>query len=163
MYRLDKDYWGACNKALKWIAENNIKTLEEAWEKCKRGDWMMWLYVHLHPDHIKERVLVAGLCVNTVRHLMKDIRSITAVDSAIAFGKGEISKHELKIAAADASYADTEYTIYYTAFAAAASYRDSDYAVDASYVAFSYDDSDLRKENQLKTAEICRKYLHPIF
>ena len=163
MYRLDKDHWNACFDALRWIEENNIKTLAEAWEKCERGDWLLWLYVHLHPDHVRERVLVAGLCANTVRHLMTDKRSIVAVDAAINFGEGKISGRNLRVAAAAASYADTDYSedVSYAAYAAAASYEDALNADEAAYYAAVA--SAKRKENQLKTAEICRKYLHPIF
>ena len=31
----------ACPEAIKWVGD---KTLQEAWDTCKRGDWMLWLY-----------------------------------------------------------------------------------------------------------------------
>ena len=125
--------WNACQDALDWIEENNIQSLKEAWEKCERGDWMLWLYIRVHPKNIRERVLAAGHCANTVRHLMKDDRSIKAVDAAIAFGEGKISKKELRTiyAAADAAYA----------------------AADAL----------AKIKIQTELTNICREYLHPIF
>jgi len=89
----------------------------------------------MYPDNLRELTLAKGHCANTVRHLMKDERSIAAVDAAIAFGEGKISADELESAYAAAAYA-----------AAVA-------AADAAYAA-------ARKENQQLTADICRKYLN---
>ena len=174
MYRLNKDHWDACSEAIEWLEENNIKTLAEAWEKCERGDWLLWLYVHLHPDHIRERTLVAGLCANTVRHHIKDKRSIVAVDAAIAFGEGKISECDLRVvvaaaeaAAVGAVYANNDYA--YASYASYASYAACiSSMVGASYYAsyaacYAAVVSAAREENQLKTANICRKYLQPIF
>jgi hypothetical protein len=49
--------------------------------------------------------LAKGLCANTVRHLMKDDRSIKAVDVAIAFGRDEATLDELDSAYAAAAAA----------------------------------------------------------
>ena len=152
MQRLNKENWDACPGALDWIEDNNIKSLEEAWEKCQRGDWMLWLYTRLHPENIRERVLAAGHCANTVRHLMTDKRSIAAVDAAIAFGEGKITEKELEKTCKAAFVAASAAYTYASAAAA--------YAADtATYVA-AYDN---KKENQLKKANICREYLHPLF
>ena len=85
---------------------------------------------------------------------MKDERSIKAVDAAIAFGEGKISRDELdaSASAADDAYADA----IYAAAAADAAY--------AAYVAFDADAAAAdfaaaKKENQQLTADICRKYL----
>ncbi|NLN02939.1 MAG: hypothetical protein GX174_13715 [Lentisphaerae bacterium] len=32
-----------CAKALEWLAENGITELADAWDRCHRGDWMLWL------------------------------------------------------------------------------------------------------------------------
>lgn len=37
-----KDH-GACEGGVDWVKENKIKTLAEAWDKCPRGDWMIWM------------------------------------------------------------------------------------------------------------------------
>ena len=49
----------------------------------------------MYPKNLRELTLAKGHCANTVRHLMKDQRSIDAVDAAIAFGEGKITKEEL--------------------------------------------------------------------
>ena len=108
------------------------KTLRGAWYSCPRGDWMLWLAQKLGVD-VRVLTLAKGLCANAVRHLMKDPRSVVAVDAAIAFGRGEMGEKELDAAAVDAD-------------AAAAG------AVDrASYAA--------RKRVWAKTADICRDIL----
>ncbi len=114
----------ACEEAVEWAGD---KTAEEVIATCYRGDWLLWLAYQLKVDD-RPFTLAKGHCANTVRHLIKDERSIKAVDAAIAYGNGEISKEELKNAAYPAAAASD---------AAAAE----------------------KALNQLKTADICRKYL----
>lgn len=94
-----------CESAIKWVEENNLTELRDAWDKCYRGDWMLWLYKKLKPANLRELTLAKGHCANTVRYLMKDERSITAVDTAIAFGEGRATRDELDAAAYDAAAA----------------------------------------------------------
>ena len=90
----------ACGPAIDWAGD---KTIEEIWATCHRGDWMLWLARKLDID---KRVLTIakGHCANTVRHLMKDERSIAAVDMAIKYGEGNATDTELAAAYA-AAYA----------------------------------------------------------
>ena len=123
----------ACPKAMEWVGN---KSWEECYATCHRGDWLLWLFKRTNPDDLRLLTLSKGHCANTVRHLMKDERSLKAVDAAIAFGEGKISREELNTSAAAA----------YAAFAAAAA-------------AAAADAADAKKENQQLTADICRKYL----
>jgi hypothetical protein len=159
----------ACEEAIKWCAENKFKTIEEAWEKCERGDWMLWLYKRLYPDNLRELTLAKGYCAHTIRHLMTDERSINAVDAAIAFGEGKISKVELRAytaaaaaasAAAAAYAAEGAYTADYASAATDAAYA-ADYAAYAASAAAdgAYTAVLVEKLNQRLTADICRKYL----
>jgi len=95
----------ACNEAIGW-AKN--KTANEVIEQCYRGDWLLWLFKKIDPENLQMLTLAKGRCSNTARHLMKDERSINAVDAAISFGEGRISIIELNAyaAAADAATAD---------------------------------------------------------
>lgn len=34
---------GACQPALDWCHEYNFKNLQQAWDKCERVDWLLWL------------------------------------------------------------------------------------------------------------------------
>jgi len=147
----------ACEEAVEWAGD---KTAKEIIDTCHRGDWLLWLAYKLEVDD-RPLALVKGHCANTVRHLMKDKRSIKAVDAAIAYGNGEISKKELKDAAyayassdaAAASYAAS----YAPSYAAAAAASFAAYA--AAYAASAASAAADRKSNELETADICRKYL----
>ena len=37
-------------------------SLDEAWQKCERGDWMLWFYAKKFPDDLKGLTLTKGLC-----------------------------------------------------------------------------------------------------
>ena len=129
----------ACKDAREWAGD---KSWQEIYNTCHRGDWLLWLFKRTNPDDLQLLILAKGHCANTVRHLMKDKKSIKAVDAAIAYGEGKISREELDAAAA--AYAAYTYAAAYAAYAA---YADAAYA-DAA-----------KKENQQLTADICRKYL----
>ena len=171
----------ACSDAKQWVGD---MTIEEAVQKCHRGDWLLWLSQKIDIG-LQPLTLAKGHCANTVRHLMKDERSTKAVDAAIAFGEGKITIEELHTyasaasayadaasayadadaarAAADAAYAARAASAYadaadasayassYAARAAAAYARADAYASDAYASA--------KKENQMMTADVCRKYI----
>ena len=157
----------ACSDAREWA---NDMTIEQAVGQCHRGDWLLWLAKKIDID-LQVLTLAKGHCANTVRHLMRDERSIAAVDMAIAYGEGLATLKELNDAAA-AAYAAAAYVAdayvadAYVADAAAAAYAaaayvaaayvaDADaYAYDAAYAAAYAADA-----NMLKTADICRKYI----
>lgn len=79
----------ACSDAIQWAKD---KSFEEIHSTCHRGDWLLWLFRRTNPDNFQLLTLAKGHCANTVRHLMKDERSIKAVDAAIAFGEGKNNK-----------------------------------------------------------------------
>ena len=43
------------NKTLVWGWCQQFQTLKQAWDACKRGDWMLWLWIK-HPDQITPKV-----------------------------------------------------------------------------------------------------------
>jgi len=166
----------ACEEACKWIAD---KTLQEAWDTCHRGDWMLTYYSRKYPEKKRELTLAKGHCANTVRHLMTDKRSLAAVDAAIAYGNSECSDEDLKKAAAEAADAYSAASAAYSAsYAAEAAYAAS-YAAEAAYAAASAAEAayaaasaaeaayaaasaaySARLKNKLETANICREYLN---
>ena len=171
----------ACSDAKKWAGD---MTIEEVVEKCHRGDWLLWLAARVRVES-RPLTFTKGHCANTVRHLMKDERSIKAVDAAIAYGEGKIDENQLAdavsaafAASADAAYVYATNAAYasdaaaaYTSYAADAAYAaaddDATYATNATYTAdaatyaaaAAYTADENRKENQLQTADICRKYI----
>jgi len=159
----------ACQEAKDWVGN---KTWVEAYETCPRGDWVLWLFSKTNPKDLQRLTLAKGHCANTVRHLMKDQRSINAVDAAISYGEGKVTIEVLNAAyaataayAADAAYAAAAYAAY-AAYAATAAADAAAYAYAATgaaaaysaYAAYDYDYA-AKKANQKLTADICRQYL----
>ena len=138
---------GACTEAKEWA---DGKSWQEVYDTCHRGDWLLWLYHRSKCYDFKKLTLAKGLCANTVRHLMKDERSLKAVDAAIAFGNGEISRDELNAAAASAAASAYAYDDASAAYASAA------YAYADASAAYA---SAARKQNSQKTADIVREVL----
>ena len=157
----------ACNPAREW-AKN--KSVEEIIQQCDRGDWLLWLALEMRLP-FKLLILARARCAKTVAHIMKDQRSIDAVNVFERFGMtDEVSLDELRKAAdaAKAAYvavipfphADfafliaatrTAYAVYATDYmvaesaAAAAAWASTD-TYTSAYI-----------ENQKQTADICRE------
>ena len=159
----------ACDEAIEWAGD---RTIEEIVKDCDSGDWLLELAKKIGIE-LQPLTLAKGHCANTVRHLMKNERSIKAVDMAIAFGGGKATMEELNNAAnaaADAAYDAVFYaaTLYATIVADAAIVGDASYAAYAAATAAAYAAGDAayttaayaaKKQNQKETAEICRKYI----
>ncbi len=149
----------ACKEAIEWVGD---KTIAQAWNECECSDWMFWIYMKTCPENSRELSLAKGHCANTVRHLMKDPRSIAAVDAAIAFGEGIIDKNQLNAAAYATYVAYVAAAAAAAATAAAAASYAYVAAAEASYAAYAAAAAAV-KQNPKQTADICRKYLHPEF
>jgi hypothetical protein len=153
-----------CDDAITFI--NSCNSLKQAWETCPRGDWMLWIASKLRIN-IRTLTLAKGLCAQTIVHLMKDPRSIAAVDMAILFGQNKCSLAQLNIAAYAAYAANAANTTANAANAAAyAANANAAYAAyAAAYAAYAaaaanlYTATIVKKENQLLTANICRQTL----
>jgi hypothetical protein len=166
----------ACGDAIEYV--KTCKSAKDAWINCSRGDWMLWLAKRLCVDD-RKLTLAKASCANQVRHLMKDQRSLDALDACYRYANGEISREELNTyahayaayAAAYAAYAAAAYaaSAAYAAYAAAAyaasaAYDAYDaYAADdayaAAYDAVAADAADARKGSLKKSADICREIL----
>jgi hypothetical protein len=135
----------ACESAREWAGDMPI---EEVVATCHQGDWLLWLAKKVDAD-LRLCTLAKGHYANTIRHLMKDERSINAVNVAIAFGEGKATREELDAAAAASrAAADAAYAAAADAYAAAA------YAAYAA-AADAYSDA----LNRQQTADICREYI----
>ena len=158
----------ACSGAREWVATQ--KNYKEAWQNCERGDWMLWLARKLKIDD-RKLTLAKFKCANQVRHLMKDQRSLAAIDAAEKYGNGDISRGELNDdadAAAAAAYAAAAYAAYAAyAAATAAAYAAADAAAyaaaDAAAAAAAYDAAyaaaAAQKASLKKSADFCREIL----
>jgi hypothetical protein len=104
----------ACSDAIKWIESNSITTLAQAWDKCQRPDWMLWLN-DKEIITIDDRTLrlFACRCVKetpigdgrTVWDLLTDDRSRNAVEVAERYANGDATDDELTSAMYAASTA----------------------------------------------------------
>lgn len=171
--------------------------LEKFITSCKKGNWILWLFealnktcdkkpidffnlpksfsefIDIYPDFIddnyKLRILVAGHCANTVRHLMNDERSIQAVDVALKFGEDKATQDEfyeglragvsayLDAIFNGAAYESVVQAVMGNACAAAACAANA-VAIGAGFVDKEII-SDVYDQNQKLTADIARKYL----
>jgi hypothetical protein len=166
-----------CREVLRFRMQ--YQTFQEAWQACPRGDWMLWIAQKVGVD-LRTLMRAKALCALTVRHLMKDERSIKACEVALKFADGEATREELAAAAADAdaAYAAAAAAAAYADDAAAAAYADAAYAAytaayadayaaDAAadadaYAANADADADAdaaRIKSQQQTADICREHL----
>lgn len=86
----------ACEDSREWAKG---KTWPEIFETCHRGDWLLWLFKRANPESLKELTRAKAHCALTVRHLMKDQRSINACEVALKFADGLATREELNAAA----------------------------------------------------------------
>ena len=139
----------ACKEAQEWAQG---KTFEEIYNTCHRGDWLNWLFAKTNPEDVQLLTLVKGHQANTVRHLMKDERSLKAIDTAIAFGEGRATREELNNAAAAAFAASAARAASAAGASAAYAAVEAAEAAEASY-------ANARQANLQLTADIFRKYI----
>ena len=104
----------ACEDSIDWVGD---KTIEQALADSQRGDWLLWLAKKLDLP-LNKLTLAKARCAKTVIHLMKDQRSIDAVNVAEKFGLDECTIEELNTTAAAAAAA--AFAAAYAAAAAAA-------------------------------------------
>ena len=100
---------GACIEALGWAEDYN--SLQEAWEVCERGDWMLWLLgkrvKKIGTLEHKKLVLIACQCARLALPYVQGVekRPLKAVETVEAWAKGDtsISMRDLKAAGAGAA------------------------------------------------------------
>jgi hypothetical protein len=160
----------ACHAARIWAEGKDFQTV---YDNCYRGDWLLWLFSETNPDDLQLLTLVKGHCAATVKHLMKDERSIKAVEAAILYGGGNITWEELNDAASAAYIAtDAAYIATDAAYIAAAdaaytaantdySYVPAEYSATAAFMAAQVfeQSTEARAKNQKETADIFRKFI----
>ena len=148
--QLLKDF-NACNDAEEWCTETKGGP-QALWNKCERGDWMLWLIGEIDPDR-KRLVLTACKCARLALKCVKkgDNRPLKAIETAEAWANGKkgVSLQDVKDAAAYAAdAADAAHAAAYAAYAANA-------ANAAAYAADAADDA-TRTETLKQCADIVR-------
>jgi len=142
----------ACEDAIDWLGD---RTPTQTLADCHRGDWLLW-WAKKAGVYRRKLVGCAGHCANTVRHLMKDARSIKGVDAAIAYGEGLLTEEELQAAYRAAAAAAV--TVGYRSAAADAAYCAVCGNSSAAAAAADRTASD-KAANQRQTADIVRRML----
>lgn len=124
----------ACGDAIAWLRKKNYPTLQEAWDNCERGDWMLWLLRQtVRPDADKlPFVRVAAACARmSLKHYEDtypdDDRPRKAIEAVERYAESP-SEDTRKAARAAADAADA--AAYATAYAANA-------AIDAANAAYA--------------------------
>jgi hypothetical protein len=130
----------ACSAAVKYASR--FPTLQDAWNTCERGDWMLWLIArttNLNDDaQLRKLTLAKARCAALVIDKMTDERCRHAVAVAEMFGLGKATRDELD-AAADAAYDAYAAYAYAAAYAAYAAYVACAAANVANAVNAAYD------------------------
>jgi len=116
----------ACEEAIMWVGDKN---LEQAWNDCHRGDWMLWLAAKIE---VERKLIVRAACACArlaLPHVPTgETRPLISIETAEKWSDGEATIEEVR-KAADATYADVAYTA-----ANAAAYA----AARAAYAAYAY-------------------------
>jgi len=136
----------ACHDAVEWA--DQFKSMQEVWDNCERGDWMLWLLGKQAgkpgTESRKKLVLTACRCARlTLKYVPKgEKRPLKAIQTAEKYAKGigDVSLQDVRdaaYAAADAAYAAyTAYAAYAAAYAAYAA-ADAAYAAADAYAAYA--------------------------
>ena len=165
----------ACDSAVAWVKSTKCRSLESAWKKCERGDWMLWYAgKKAGPEGDEKRkklVLAACACARLALPIWEkrypdDKRVRDCIETAEKWARNEATLEALQVsrrncyaaaaagaAAAYAAAADATTYAYAAAAAAAgaaAAYAAAGYAADAACAA--------RSKPLKQCAEIVRKH-----
>ena len=119
---------GACHEAVAWVRESKCRSLETAWKKCERGDWMLWYAGKLSgPVGDEKRKLLVLACCACARLSLPlfekrypdDKRVRDCIETAEKWARGEATVEALQVARRNC-YAAAAYA---AAAAAADAYR----------------------------------------
>jgi len=132
---------GACSVAVDWAKQYD--SLQEAWDVCECGDWMLWLKGAQPDCPRQELVLAACECARLALPYVPDgeTRPLAAIETAEDWARGGKSTLKQVRNAANAAYAATAAAN--AAFAAFA-------AANASYA--------VHGKTPRECADIARKY-----
>ena len=100
------------------------KSLREMWATCERGDWLLWLSVHMigkdaWPTH-QQVVLAACQCARLALKQVKsgETRPLNAIVTAEAWARGEATLEQVRVAGQAADYMEHDNKAYCAAKAA---------------------------------------------
>jgi hypothetical protein len=143
----------ACSEAIEFGSK--FPTLQAAWDKCKRGDWMLWYAGKKsgEPESAKRKklVLAACACARLALPYTKDPCVLACIETAEKWAGGKATIGELWLARNAVYAADAAAYAVYAADAAT-------YAADAAYAAAANAYADARRKLLKQCADIMRKH-----
>lgn len=74
----------------------SVRTMREFWDRCPRGDWMLWVLDRTEQRNRRELRNFACWCARRFVHLMRDPRCRRALEIAELFASGHSSKTDLR-------------------------------------------------------------------
>ena len=148
---------GACEEAREWVSSlPNTTTLNEAWEKCERAEWMLWLVGKMAdkpnwPTR-KDVILAACACAETaLKYVPKgELRPGKCIETVRRYVRGEATLEELVGARRAAAAAYAAAAAAYAAADAAAAAADAYAAADAAAYAAAYAAADAYAADAMK-------------
>ncbi len=156
----------ACKPAIEWLEKEGFKTLDDAWQVCEDGSWMLWLEGNLSgkPGSEKRKKLVLASCECGRLSLpyagsSKDLIQNT-YETAEKWAKGEggvtlddvrAAAYASNAAASNAAAYDAANAAYAAAYAADAADANANTAAANAYAA-------AKQEILKQCADIVRKY-----
>lgn len=121
---------GACSDALAWLSAQE-GSLYDAWRRCERGDWLLWLAARVGVDR---RLLWLAACDCAEPALVHvpagENRPRVAIETARRWAAGEATLEEVRSAAA--AYASAYAAAYAAAAAAYAAYAAREWSLHHS-------------------------------
>lgn len=150
-------------------------TPEEAWQNCTNGEWLLWIASVLGVD---DRRLTAAkaMCAKQIEQYMYDKRSRRALQAALDYAEGKITRDTLNmtIAPAYVAYCESLSNAAFAAYAVACGSNEPNkklmHTRNASVVSFvanclafhsksRREYFPIKRESFQLSADICRKYL----
>ena len=130
----------ACSEAVEWAEQ--YKSLQETWDNCKRGDWMLWLLGKQSGEPgTKSRKKLVLTCCKCARTALKYVPKgeeipLKAIEAAEDYANGinGVTLDDVKSASSASSAYAYPSAYAYAAYASAYAYA---YASSASYAAYA--------------------------
>lgn len=144
----------ACKEAVEFGEE--YRTFQAAWDKCDRGDWMLWFCGKRagKPESTKRKklVLAACGCARLALKYTKDPRVLKCIEVAETWARGKATIEELIEARSAAASA----AAYAASAAASAAYA----SASAAYAAYAASDAHAAARQKIlkACADIVRKH-----
>jgi hypothetical protein len=96
---------GACSESIEWVGD---RTMQEAWDKCERADWMLWIMARGITQGDAQHRMLIGLacdCAATVLQYVPagEDRPRLAIEAARRYADNPTEEHRAD--AGDAAWA----------------------------------------------------------